>query len=59
MIAPDLVQLQADLTELASDFDRLRQRVAAMVARQRKEEAAPDDRRGFVTDAAGTHVRED
>lgn len=63
MIAPDLVQLQADLAEIASDFDRIRQQVAVLVERQRKQEApqdsAPTDRRGFVTDGDGTHVRED
>ena len=50
-LVPDLMQLQMDLQELANDAEVLRDRVAAMIARQQKAEAQAD-----ATSTRWTHV---
>lgn len=64
--APDLVQLQADLAELAVDFEAMRARVAAMVECQRKADSKgmapgglPRAPAGVVQDGAGVHLAQD
>lgn len=55
---PDLLQIQADLVEVAESLERMRATVRAIVERQRVRERPTDNR--FITDAQGVvSVRED
>lgn len=66
-IAPDLLQIQADLVEVAESLERMRATVKGMLERQRAQEGLggiahtglPRAPAGVVQDGAGVHLAQD